>query len=348
MTRPFVLAGAPGSPYTRKMKSLLLYRNIPYRFVTLSGPGSPPAGLPKPPLPLFPCLYFPEDATGSDNATGYRATSDSTFQLRELEQHFGERSVIPRDPALAFLDYLIEDYADEWVTKMMFHYRWAIPENIENASKQLPLANLGVSDKLVEKFAPFVQRQIDRLSGIVAGSVEVTGPIIEASFGRLLGILRDRFAEQKFLLGERPGAGDFGLQGQLTQLVRTEPTSTALAREQAPRVLAWTEVVDDLSGLHVEGDAGWVGRDGLTDSFRELLGEIGRTYAPFLLANGAALERGDESMECPIDGKRYWQRAFPYQGKCLRWLREEHAKLDSGDRSFVDETLAGTGCEVLF
>ncbi len=98
MTRPFVLAGAPGSPYTRKMKSLLLYRNIPYRFVTLSGPGSPPAGLPKPPLPLFPCLYFPEDATG------YRATSDSTFQLRELEQHFKELSVIPRDPALAFLD----------------------------------------------------------------------------------------------------------------------------------------------------------------------------------------------------------------------------------------------------
>ncbi len=341
MTRPLLLGGAIGSPYTRKIKSLLLYRHIPYRFIRLAGPGQSPEGLPKPPLPLFPVLYVPE---GDDR---YRATSDSTFQLRELEQSFEGRSAIPTDPALAFLDYLVEDYADEWVTKMMFHYRWGVPENVENASKMLPLWNLGVPDSALEQFKPFAQRQIDRLSGVVAGSIEVTGPIIEEAYARLLAILRDRFAEQKFLLGSRPGAGDFGLQGQLTQLVQVEPTPQALARKQAPRVVAWTDVVDDLSGLEVEGDAGWVDRDALGDPYRELLAEIGRTYAPFLVANAAALERGDETMECHIEGKRYWQRAFPYQGKCLRWIREEYEKLDAGDRAFVYQTLSGTGCEVL-
>ena len=339
--RPVVLAGAPGSPYTRKLKSILVYRLIPYRFAYVPMPGHAPAGLPKPPLPLFPCLYFPE------GEADYRATSDSTFQLRELEQGFEGRSVIPADPAVAFLDYLVEDYADEWVTKMMFHYRWGIPENVENASKLLPLWNLGVPDSVLERFAPFAQRQIDRLSGVVAGSIDVTGPIIEASYQRLLAILRDRFVERKFLLGDRPAAGDFGLQGQLTQLVGVEPTSAALARSQAPRVVAWTTVVDDLSGLEVEGDHGWVERDDLAGGFRELLGEIGRTYAPFLVANAQALERGEEQMECHIDGKRYWQRAFPYQGKCLRWIREEYAKLGERDRAFVVEILADTGCEVL-
>ena len=342
MTRSLVLAGAPGSPYTRKMRSLLLYRRIPYQLVLTMAPGAAPPGLPKPPLPLFPCLYFPE---GED---GWKATSDSTFQIRALEERFEGRSVIPKDPALAFLDYLVEDYADEWVTKMMFHYRWGVPENVEFASKVLPLANLGIPDAMVEQFAStFAVRQIERLAGVVAGSIEVTGPIIEASYERLLGLLRDRLLENPFLLGSRPGAGDFALQGQLTQLAQLEPTSTALARRVAPRVRAWVDVMEDLSGAPVEGDEGWVGREGLTDPFRGLLAEIGRSYAPFMIANAEALEHGDESMECQLDGKRYWQRAFPYQGKCLRWLRDEYAKLAADDRGFVDATLAGTGCEAL-
>ena len=75
--------------------------------------------------------------------------------------------------------------------------------------------------------------------------------------------------------------------------------------------------------------------------------EIGRTYAPFMVANAAAVESGAEEMEFQLDGVRYWQRPFPYQKKCLNWVREEYAKLSSDDRSFVDGLLAGTGCEVL-
>ena len=71
-------------------------------------------------------------------------------------------------------------------------------------------------------------------------------------------------------------------------------------------------------------------------------------YAPFLLANAAALERGAEQVECEIDGQKWTQKPFPYQGKCLRWLRESHAALAPDDRACVDALLAGTGCEVLF
>lgn len=340
MSQPYLIAGSPGSPYTRKMLSVLRYRRIPYRFLHANGPDI--EGLPKPPLPLMPVIWMP-DASGEPVPT-----SDSTFQLRTLEERFAERSVIPVDPALAFLDALIEDYADEWVTKQMFHYRWGIPENVDHASQILPLWNIGVPDTMVDGFREnFAKRQIDRLSGVVTGSLEVCGPIVEASYERLLVVLCERLREHPFVLGSRPGAGDFGLQGQLTQLVQVEPSSMALARKKAARVMGWVDAVDELSGRSVDGDAGWLERDGLGASFRELLGEIGRTYAPFLLANAKAIDAGEAETHCEIDGSRYFQKSFPYQRKCLAWLHAEFARLGADDRAFVEKTLVGTGCESL-
>ena len=79
-----------------------------------------------------------------------------------------------------------------------------------------------------------------------------------------------------------------------------------------------------------------------------MLGEIGRTYAPFMVANAEAYDNDAEQVRCTIDGQDYWQKPFAYQRKCLRWIREEHDALDPDDQAFVDDQLAGTGCEALF
>jgi hypothetical protein len=179
------------------------------------------------------------------------------------------------------------------------------------------------------------------------GSNETTGPVIEESYRRLLGLLDVHLTVQPFVMGGRPGSADFGLFGQLTQLALFDPTPAALALEVAPRVIAWVHVVEDLSGLEVS-DADWTARDAVPETLRALLAEVGRVYAPFLLANDAALERGAERVECTIDGRKWVQRPFPYQQKCLRWLREGRAALAPDDRAFVDSLLAGTGCEALF
>ncbi|MEM7142479.1 MAG: glutathione S-transferase family protein [Actinomycetota bacterium] len=340
---PYLLAGGWGSPYTRKVRAVLLYRRLPHQFLNAPMPGMPGRpDLPKPPLPLLPCLYFPEpDGT-------YRAGSDSTPLIQELDARHAERSVNPPDPALRFLSALVEDYADEWVTKQMFHYRWGTADGVAHANQVLPLWRLHATDDEVAHFgSTFGQRQIDRLSGVVAGSIEVTGPIIEDSYRRLLDVLRDHFREQSFLFGDRPSAGDFGLLGQLTQLIQVEPPSMALAREVAPRVMAWVDIMDDLSGWEVT-DAGWLDRDSLGSTFDALLVEIGRTYAPFMVANAAAFDVDADEMRCEIDGREYWQKPFAYQRKCLRWMQEAHGALAVDDRAFVDEILDGTGCEMLF
>ncbi len=251
------------------------------------------------------------------------------------------------DPVLAFLDALIEDYGDEWVTKCMFHYRWAYAPDIDKAARILPrwFGTNQPEETAVAMGVQFAKRQIERLW--VVGSNETTGPVIEESYRRLLRLLDAHLTTSRFVLGGRPGTADFALFGQLTQLVAFDPTPAAIALEQAPRVAAWVDLLEDLSGVEPDDD-GWTSRDAVPETFRALLEEIGRVYVPFLVANAEALAQSAERVECEIDGRPWVQRPFPYQAKCLAWLREGHAALDRGDRRALDAILAGTGCEPLF
>ncbi len=334
MTPPLTIVGAVGSPYSRKLRAILRYRRIPYAWVNQGSPEA--ARLPKPRVELLPQLIRDGEAQ-----------TDTTPLIRELERSYSGRAVVPPDAAVAFLDALIEDYADEWLTKCMFHYRWAHAADIAKASAILPrwFATDLPEAAAVAAGEKFARRQIDRLW--VVGSNDTTASLIEDSYSRLLTLLDARLSESRFVMGARPGVSDFGLYGQLTQLAGFDPTPAALALAQAPRVTAWVDVVEDLSGIEPTED-GWMTRDAVAPTFRALVAEAGRVYVPFLLANAAALESGAERVECEIDGRAWVQKPFPYQGKCLAWLRRDYGALAAGDRAAVDAVLRGTGCERLF
>ena len=334
-----IVMGAVGSPYTRKLRAVLRYRRIAHRFIQQGSPES--QGLPRPKVSLLPQLVV----DGPDGKP--IAKTDTTPLIREFEAvQPGERSVIPSDPGLAFLDALVEDYGDEWLTKAMFHYRWAYAADIEKAGKVLPCwAMSQQSDETLRGLAKsFSERQTGRL--YVVGSNETTAPVIEDSYERFVSIMDAHLREHRFVLGGRPGSGDFALYGQLTQLALFDPTSAAATLRLSPRVYAWTELVEDLSGLEPT-DADWFARRALPDTFRALLAEIGRVYPSFLLANVEALAKGADEVVCEIDGRTWTQKPFPYQAKCLEWLRRDYRALDDADRSFVDETIMGTGLEAL-
>ena len=111
-------------------------------------------------------------------------------------------------------------------------------------------------------------------------------------------------------------------------------------------MFAWTDVVDDLSG-QICAEDGWMSRDRIKEGLADLLAEIGKVYAPALLANAHALQSGEKQMETTIDGKPWQQPTFAYQGRCLQWINAEYRKLGSDEQSWVDDILAGTGCEFL-
>ncbi len=224
---PLRLMGAPGSPYTRKMIALLRYRRIPYA-IMWGGHQRPTEGYPTPKVRLLPTVYFPAD----DGAL--EAVVDSTPIARRLEAEYSGRSVIPEDPALRWLNDLIEDFADEWLTKPMFHYRWSHQADILNAGPLLVYWSAPtVSPEEGSAMAvAFSERQIARLH--VVGSNTTTAETIEASYRRLLGILDNRIRQRGYVLGARPATADFALYGQLTQLAIVEPTSAAIASSEAP------------------------------------------------------------------------------------------------------------------
>ena len=122
----------------------------------------------------------------------------------------------------------------------------------------------------------------------------------------------------------------------------------SIAAEQAPKVINWVDRMDDLSWLDVDGDDGWDPLERLSSATGALLREIGRTYAPFMVANAKALAFGADEVVCHIESQTYRQGPFGYQGKCLQWLREQYEALSDRDRLRVDAVLDGTGCEVLF
>ena len=275
---------------------------------------------------------------------------DSSPQILRLEETYSARSLLPTDPVVGFLDHLIEDYGDEWVTKMMYHYRWhhTYVDAIAKAGNMLPLmSDNQMNPEQHREIKDFItKRQMNRTA--LVGSTDQNRDVIEDSFMRLLTTLETHLTEHQFLLGSRPGRGDFGLFGQFSQLFFWEPDSSLLAARQSPRSVIWAYQVDDLSSLEINENEGWVTRNNLPESLLSLLTEIGRTYAPFLIANGQAIEAEEPELSCLIEGREYKQAPFAYQNKCLNWIREAFRQLSADDQQAVGHILSGTGCEVLF
>ena len=333
------LMGVPGSPYTRTMLALLRYRQIPYS-VIWAGYRVPPEGYPRPKVKLLPTVFFPE-ADGS-----LTPAVDSTPIIRRLENDYAGRAALPDEQELRFYCDLIEDYADEWLTKPMFHYRWYHAPDRANAGPMIAYWSVNMSPHAeADAFADQITKaQFERL--YVVGSNDVTAQTIEDSYVRFLDILDELLQLRGYVLGARPSAADFAIYGQLTQLGVVEPTSAAIMSRDHPRIRAWVDLVEDLSGLKPD-KADWFSPEEARAALAPLLCEIGRVYVPFLLANAAAAARGDKDVSTEIDGRAWTQPTFPYQVKCLASLRNNVTSLPEGTRREVEKVLAKAGCSGL-
>lgn len=319
------LFGGGGSPYSQKMRGILHYRRLPFDWVQItpairaqikhSGP------------PVIPILQLPEDDS---------LHVDSTPLAFMLEERHQERSIIPDDPALAFLACLIEDLADEWVTKMMFHYRWDLEVDQLYSARQIISDNTpGLRGEDLARAAEAIrQRQVGRMP--LVGCTKQNKPIIEQSFHELLAILDTFATRDEFLFGTRPSLADFGLFGQLKTLA-SDHTPMLIIRNTVPSVYDWVRRLEDSSGI----DGAWHSVDDMRPAVDELLRFTARYYLPFLQANAQALADGNETVTLELVGRDYAQPAFKYQGKCYARLKELLRQTSS---EALRDILQATGC----
>ena len=141
------------------------------------------------------------------------------------------------------------------------------------------------------------------------------------------------------------------MYGQLSQLVGFDPTPRDIAYKISPRTISWVNILSDLSGLHNKGgigeffgidnnkdtdselnyfkdnDSGWFDVNSIPKSLLDIFNEIGRVYIPCLFANARAFDNGDKIWETKIDNAVWKQKTFPYQAKCLKWIKDEFLSL---------------------
>ena len=333
MTGRYQVIGSLSSPFSVKMRAIMRYRRLPHDWILNTRDVQERTKHIKP--PIIPKVHFPDEPADVWHV-------DSSPMAYLLEERHKARSILPDDPAHAFLAHLLEDFGDEWGTKMMFHYRWVGEDKGGDTDyvghlMLYPGTGPASDDDLAETARKFRDWQVPLWP--VAGIEPQNVPLIEAMFGRIVDAWDLVLRDQHFLFGSRPSLGDFGFYGQLYQCF-WNPASFKVMVQRSRRLVPWLTIIDDASG--VEGD--WIAPDApLCAGVKALLWLAGEVYLPYLNATLEAIEAGRDRLEITVlDGMVHSQKPMKYHARCLQVLREKLAALGETDRRKVERLLDGT------
>lgn len=326
MSETYRIFGLEPSPYSVKVRSWFRYKAIAHEWVarTLAREEEFQAHAR---LPLIPLVVTPQG----------EGLQDSTPLIEEIERRHTDPATQPADGSLAFLSCLIEEYADEWVNKPMFHYRWTYEaDRIHGAAWIAQLVLPEGSEAEREGMAEFIRKRMVPRLGLV-GSSEDTRGVIEASYRRQLEILDAHLAHRPYLFGGRPCLADFGYGGQLYELYR-DPTPGQLMGECAPHVVAYVQRM-----LFPTASGGFETWATLGATLTPLLGEeVAGRFLPWSDANARAVADGAERFTVDLGGTAFGQRPGKYHARSLAVLRARYGALERA--GWLAAVLAETGC----
>lgn len=299
------LYGSELSPYSVKVRSYLRYKNIPHQWI-LRGTDTQTDFQKHAKLPLIPLLVMPDGT----------ALQDSTPLIEAIEASHPEPALQPPDAPRAFLSALIEEYADEWGNKAMFHYRWTYEADRLSAAKRIAGAILGRDARAAQMEQAelgVIERMVPRLAYV--GSHAKTAPLIEASFRRQLEIAEAHLAWRPYLFGGRPCLADFGWAAQMYEL-GSDPTPQSLM-QHFPNTMAW--VARMVSPKPMGEFESW---ESLSPTLTPLLiEEVAARYLVWSMANSAAMAKGEESFSVDIGGAKFSQTPQKYHARSLAAIR---------------------------
>ena len=320
------LVGHIGSPYSRKLRAYLRYKQIPFEWIQNNT--SQVLDLPPPIIPIIPVVYYERE----NYSIGH---TDSTPLIQSMNKTCIRRSTSPSDPALDFLNHLLEDFSDEWLNKIMYYYRSKY-NGFRNSEFLLLASNPSMDENELKELAGIFQnRQTHNLPQII-GTNDSSGDFLENHYIKIIKLFDDVLSNNNFIFGSRPSSADFGFYGQFSQLILTDQTSRETYLRNGMRLRPWCEFMDDLSGIDLNTTS-WVQRDVLkgSDVHKNLLQEVNDVYLPVLYANFLAFKNGKSEFAVDLRGIRWKQKVNKYHAKCIRQLHNSYNALLPEDKNFV-------------
>ena len=335
MSEQYLIYGAELSPYSVKIRAYFRYKEIPHKWI-IRDQKSNVEFKKFAKLPIVPLVVTPEK----------KGLQDSTPIIKLLEEQYPNNSVTPPEAHTAFVARILEEYADEWLNKAMFHYRWRYKDDQMSASERfvglmmpawankIPLLNRALQKRLA---ATIRKRMSSRLW--VVGSNSITESQIEQSLDSFLHLGEQHLRGRPYFFGFRPSIADFGIWGQVYNM-STDPTENQIIESRFPATLKWIKRM-----LHPkpEGDfEPWVDLEATLMPI--LKQDLAAVFMPWLDANNKALANDEKELIVKIKGNDFRHSVGSpqkYHAKSFAMLLGEYN--DLSDKTKLDTVLQETG-----
>ncbi len=269
----YTLYGSEMSLFSGKARAYLRWKDIDFTEITPTPDIMKREIMPTVGWPVIPVVRTPDERIVQD-------TADIIF---DIEASAPNPSVLPEGPVQRFVSFLIQLFADEWLTLPAMHYRW-------NHNEEWIYTQFGknaLPDGSPEEQYEAGKKTGQRFRGFVPalGITPETIPGVEASYEAFLADFSAHLEEHPYVFGGRPSFADFGLIGPLYAHQYHDPYSGAHMKRVAPRVANWVERV--IAGD--KGDGTLIGGDAIPDTLLPILKRQMDEQLPVLIATNDML-----------------------------------------------------------
>lgn len=264
---PYLVHGLTVSYFTRKVTGYLDHLGVPWRLAPSIGAN-----------PVARELGWNGGIPVISNPAG-EMMWDSTAVILHLDLQRPDRSVLPDDPILRFLAFVLDDFSDEWFYRHAVGSRWLIDENQVTGSWDIAregARELGADADAVRAFV--TSAMTDSLLRL-GTSAENLDAWIQESLVPWQRAYAAHLASHRHLLGERPSLADFAFFGGNAAHFLNDPWCRRLHDSVAPEVVAATQRMMEPSA---EPLGPWLTADDLPDTLIAALAEAGRHYLPWV------------------------------------------------------------------
>lgn len=243
----YILYGSEVSLYTGKIRAYLKYKHLPFTEALSTVSVYKKIIRPKTGVTFIPVVKTPSDEYLQDTARIIDYFEAQARANTQADTNTNNLSVVPTTPAQHLASELFALWGDEWLVIPAMHYRWN-KDNFPFIYEEFGQVVTPKAPKFVKAY--FGKKIAKKFQGFVPllGITEKSIPYIEDWYeNTVLHYLNEHFATHKYLLGDKPCTGDFGLLGPLYAHLYRDPAPKQLMDKLAPNVAAWVKRMNNSS-----------------------------------------------------------------------------------------------------